>query len=143
MLNQIVLIGRMTKEPEIKTVGENPISVVKFLLAVNRAKYGDTEPQADFIPVTAWRSTAEFIGRNFHKGKQVYVVGRLRTYTWEKDGVKHYDFEVVANEVGFADAPQKGGQAKGNVNTSNSDDGFLGNDFSGFGGDFDDDNLPF
>lgn len=113
MLNQITLIGRLTKEPEVKTVGKNDSSVVRFTLAVNRPKYADTAEQTDFIPVVAWRNTADFIGRNFHKGKQVYVSGRLQTNEWEKDGVKHYGFEVVARDVGFADSVQKqGGQTK-------------------------------
>ncbi len=157
MLNQVILMGRLTKDPEVRTVGEKQISVVRFTLAVNRPKYGDTQPKADFIPVTAWRSTAEFVGRNFRKGEQMYVVGRLQTTEWEKDGVKHYGFEVSANEVGFADAPKKqDGQAKGNANTPNTNDGFPGNDifggdsgfpddFPSFGDGFDgnEDDLPF
>lgn len=55
MLNQIALIGRLTKVPEIKLVGKDQNSVVRFILAVNRPKYGDSKPQADFIPVVAWR----------------------------------------------------------------------------------------
>lgn len=109
MLNQIVLMGRLTKDPEVRKVGEKQVSKGRFTLAVDRPRYGDTQPQADFIPVVVWRSTAEFVDRNFHKGKQVYIVGRLQTRSWEKDGVPHYGFEVSANEVGFADAPQKQG----------------------------------
>ncbi len=67
MLNQIALIGRLTKDPEIKLVGKDQNSVVRFILAVNRPKYGDSKPQADFIPVVAWRGTADFIGRNFQE----------------------------------------------------------------------------
>ena len=107
MLNQIALIGRLTKDPEIKLVGKDQNSVVRFILAVNRPKYGDSKPQADFIPVVAWRGTADFIGRNFRKGKQVYVSGRLQTTEWEKDGVKRYGFEIVARDVGFADSVSK------------------------------------
>lgn len=160
MLNQVVLIGRLTKDPEVRTVGEKQVSKGRFTLAVDRPKYGDAQQQADFIPIVVWRSTAEFVDRNFHKGKQVYVVGRLQTRSWEKDGVTHYGFEVVANEVGFADAPQKqGGQTKGNTNTPNTNDGFpsddvfgdangFSDDFPGFGSDFgdeevDEDTLPF
>lgn len=160
MLNHIILMGRLTREPELKTVGEKQTSVVRFTLAVNRPKFGDAEPEADFIPVVAWRGTAEFISRNFHKGKQVYVVGRLQTRKWEKDGVTHYGFEVVTNEVGFADSVSKqGGQANATKNqASDTTGGFpmdndfpIGDDFSGengfpdvFGGDSgNDDNLPF
>lgn len=92
MLNQIVLMGRLTKDPEVRKVGEKQVSKGRFTLAVDRPRYGDTQPQADFIPVVVWRSTAEFVDRNFHKGKQVYIVGRLQTRSWEKDGVPHYGF---------------------------------------------------
>lgn len=157
MLNQIVLMGRLTKDPEVRKVGEKQVSKGRFTLAVNRPKYGDAQPQTDFIPVVVWRSTAEFVGRNFHKGEQMYVVGRLQTTEWEKDGVKHYGFEVAANEVGFAGAPKKqSGQAKGNANNPNTNDGFptgdifgdaneFPDDFANFGGDFDgnEDDLPF
>lgn len=158
MLNQIVLMGRLTKDPEVRKVGEKQVSKGRFTLAVDRPRYGDAQSQADFIPIVVWRSTAEFVARNFHKGKQVYVVGRLQTRNWEKDGVTHYGFEVSANEVGFADSlPKQGGQDKGNANTPNTNDGFPGDDifggdsglpddFSGFGGGFDDvneDDLPF
>lgn len=160
MLNQSVFIGRLTKDPEVKKVGENHISNGSFTLAVDRPRYGDAQQQADFIPVVVWRSTAEFVGRNFHKGKQVYVVGRLRTYSWDgDDGVKRYGFEVVANEVGFADAPQKNGGQNKNANTTAPKNGEFpdGDDFdgvSGFPGGFDDfggfgdldgseDDLPF
>ncbi|MCI8521249.1 MAG: single-stranded DNA-binding protein [Clostridia bacterium] len=156
MLNQSIFIGRLTKEPELQVVGEKQTSKTRFTLAVNRPKYGDAEPPADFIPVAAWGKTAEFVCRNFHKGKQVYAVGRLQTYSWEgDDGVKRYGFEVVANEVGFADAPQKNGQAKSKANTAPQNGGFPDGDIFGgaddFGGDFpgfndldgSEDDLPF
>lgn len=162
MLNQTVLIGRLTKEPELQVVGEKQTSKTRFTLAVNRPKYGDAEPPADFIPVAAWGKTAEFVCRNFHKGKQVYAVGRLQTYSWEgEDGVKRYGFEIVASEVGFADAPQKnGGQSKKPSKSASNNGGFddgdifgdankAPGDFAAFGGDFADyldgseDDLPF
>lgn len=133
MLNQTVFIGRLTKEPELQTVGEKQISKVSFTLAVDRPRYGDAKPQADFIPVTAWRGTAEFVARNFCKGKQVYVSGRLQTKSWEdSSGTRRFGFEIVANEVGFADAPQKKG-----VQAAKSD---TEDDFP-YG--LDEDDLPF
>lgn len=133
MLNQTVFIGRLTKEPELQTVGEKQISKVSFTLAVDRPRYNDAKPQADFIPVTAWRGTAEFVARNFCKGKQVYVSGRLQTKSWEdSSGTRRFGFEIVANEVGFADAPQKKG-----VQAAKSD---AEDDFP-YG--LDEDDLPF
>ncbi len=140
MLNQIALIGRLTKVPEIKLVGKDQNSVVRFILAVNIPKYGDSKPQADFIPVVAWRGTADFIGRNFRKGKQVYVSGRLQTTEWEKDGVKHYGFEIVS-EVGFADSVSKQDGQVQHLATKNEPqsmpDVFPVDDFNNAGG-FDD-----
>ena len=77
---------------------------MNITLAVERPRRKDAESQADFIPVVAWRKTAEFIARYFRKGQQVYISGRLETRTYEKDGVKRYAFEVQAREVGFADS---------------------------------------
>ena len=84
MLNQIALIGRLTKDPEIKLVGKDQNSVVRFILAVNRPKYGDSKPQADFIPVVAWRGTADFIGRNFRKRKTSVCIGQIADYRMGK-----------------------------------------------------------
>ena len=104
MLNQIAIIGRLVREPELKQVGAENTAVVNITLAVERPRRKDADSQADFIPVVAWRKTAEFINTYFRKGQQVYVAGRLETRTYEKDGVKRTAFEVLASEVGFADA---------------------------------------
>lgn len=104
MLNQIALIGRLVRDPELKQVGPENTAVVNITLAVERPRRKDAESKADFIPVVAWRKTAEFIGKYFRKGQQVYVAGRLETRTYEKDGEKRYAFEVLASEVGFADS---------------------------------------
>lgn len=88
-----------------------------FTVAVNRrfgGKNGE-EAQADFFNVTAWRQTAEFITRYFRKASSICVVGSLQTRTWEKDGVKHYATEIVADEAYFVDAKSEmpGGTAAG------------------------------
>lgn len=122
MLNQITLIGRLVRDPELKQVGGENTSVVNISLAVDRQYNKDqAEKQTDFIPVTAWRTTAEFIARNFRKGQQVYVSGRLETRSWEKDGVKQYGFTVMAREVGFADSKKPGGNGA-NQNTGTETD---------------------
>ena len=101
MLNKIVMIGRLTKNPEIKNAGEIPKA--GFTLAVDRPYKSEKGQNADFIPVTVWRKSAEFVQRYFTKGKQVYVAGRLETYVYEVDGQRRYGFRVNAEEVGFAD----------------------------------------
>ena len=121
MLNQITLIGRLVRDPEMRKVGSDQIAVANITLAVDRPRYGNAEHITDFIPVTAWRSTAEFIAKYFVKGQQVYISGRLETRSWEKDGVKHYGYTVQAREVGFADSKKNGeGQSSGTAAANNA-----------------------
>jgi single-strand DNA-binding protein len=108
-MNKAILMGRLTKNPEIRYTQTNNIMVASFGLAVNRrfAKEGE-ERQADFINVVAWSKTAEFCSKYFKKGQQVGVIGRLQTRNYEDDkGVKHYITEVVAEEVYFADSKKE------------------------------------
>ena len=94
-MNKVVLLGRLTKDVDVRYTQTNNIMVASFSLAVNRrfAKEGE-ERQADFINIVAWNKTAEFCSKYFKKGQQVGVVGRLQTRNYEDDkGVKpsHYD----------------------------------------------------
>lgn len=103
MLNVVAIMGRLTGDPELKTT-PNGVSVTSFTLAVDRsyAKAG-TERQADFIPIVAWRGTAEFICKYFQKGRMMAVQGAIQTRSYtDKDGNKRKAFEVVASEVSFA-----------------------------------------
>lgn len=143
MLNKIILIGRLVRDVDMKTVGDST-SLANFTLAVDRRYKSKAEgqPTADFIPVSAWRKTAEFVEKYFHKGKQVYVCGSLETYTYEQNGEKKYGFRVNADEVGFADSG-KNGETGGNAGNNNpfpeSNDDFGFGDPSEFAGD----DLPF
>jgi single-strand DNA-binding protein len=103
MLNLVVLMGRLVREPEMRKAGEH--SVVSFTLAVDRKPPKDGgEKGVDFIDVTAWRGLAEFVCKYCHKGQRVAVHGRLQTRTYEgKDGVKRKAVEVQAQGVDFAD----------------------------------------
>ena len=104
--NKVILGGRITAEPELKSTPSG-ISVTSFTVAVNRiyrGKNGD-EPQADFINVTAWRNTAEFITRNFRKASSICIVGSIQTRSYaDKQGQKRYATEVVADEAYFVDS---------------------------------------
>ena len=105
-MNKVVLMGRLTKDPEVRYTQTNNTLVASFSLAVNRrfAKQGE-ERQADFINVVAWSKTGEFCSKYFKKGQQVGVIGRIQTRNWEDDqGQKHYITEVVAEEAYFADS---------------------------------------
>lgn len=109
-MNKVILIGRLTKDPETKFTNINNKQVTSFSLAVNRrfAKQGE-EKQADFINIVAWNKTAEFCSKYFQKGQQIGVVGRLQTRNWEDENeVKHYVTEVIAEEVYFADSKKEG-----------------------------------
>ena len=103
--NKVILGGRLTADPELKTTPSG-IAVTTFTVAVNRrfgGKNGE-DAQADFFNVTAWSQTAEFITKFFRKASSICVVGSIQTRTWEKDGVKHYATEIVADEAYFVDA---------------------------------------
>lgn len=100
-MNKVVLLGRLTKDVDVRYTQATNIMVASFSLAVNRrfAKEGE-ERQADFINVVAWSKTAEFCSKYFKKGQQVGIIGRIQTRNWEDDqGQKHYVTEVVAEEV--------------------------------------------
>ena len=101
MLNKIIIMGRLVRDPELSTTTSG-ISVCKFTVAVNRPYQKDKERQADFINVTAWRGTAEFVSKYFSKGSVIIVEGKLQNndYT-DKDGVKHYSMQVMADGVNF------------------------------------------
>lgn len=105
-MNKVCLIGRLTKDPEIRYTQTNNTMVASFNLAVNRRFVRENEErQADFISTVAWSKTAEFVEKYFKKGQQIGVVGRLQTRNWEDEqGQKHYVTEVVAEEVYFADS---------------------------------------
>lgn len=105
MLNKVILMGRLTSDPDVRQT-TNGVSVTNFTLAVDRgyAKQGE-EKETDFINIVCWRGTADFAGKYFSKGQLIAVEGslRVRDYT-DKDGNKRYATEVVANEVFFAES---------------------------------------
>ncbi len=109
-MNKVILMGRLTRDPEVRYTQTNNTLVASFSLAVNRrfARQGE-ERQADFINVVAWSKTGEFVSKYFKKGQQVGVVGRIQTRTWDDEqGQKHYVTEVVAEETYFADSKRDG-----------------------------------
>lgn len=101
MINKVILIGRLTKEPDMRKVGNSVVCT--FSLAVNRNfKSRDGERGTDFIPIVAWGKTAELCNQYLSKGSQAGVVGRIQTRSYEaNDGSKRYVTEVIANEIYF------------------------------------------
>lgn len=108
-MNKVILMGRLTRDPEVRYTSATNTMVTSFSLAVNkRVAKKDEEGQevkADFFNIVAWQKTAEFCSKYFKKGQQVGVIGRLETrhYT-DKDGKTVYVTEVIAEEVYFADS---------------------------------------
>lgn len=120
MLNHIVLMGRLTRDPELRRTGTG-IAVASFTLAVDRdyAPKDGGQRETDFIDIVAWRSTAEFVSKYFSKGRMAVVSGRLQIRPWEdKDGNKRRSAEVVADNVYFGDSKRdsesSGGYSAGN-----------------------------
>lgn len=112
-MNKVILMGRLTRDPEVRYTQTNNTMVATFSLAVNRrfARQGE-ERQADFINIVAWSKTAEFVSKYFKKGQQVGVIGRIQTRNWDDEqGQRHYVTEVVAEETYFADSRRESGSA--------------------------------
>lgn len=104
MLNKCVIMGRLTAAPELKNTS-NGTAVVSFTLAVDRDYSGkDKEKQTDFISCVAWRHTAEFISKYFHKGSMAVVAGSLQSRQYEKNGDKRTAWEVLVENIYFADS---------------------------------------
>lgn len=114
MLNKVILMGRITRDLELKTTPSG-VSVLTFSIAVDRSfvRQGE-ERQADFITCVAWRQQAEFINRYFGKGRMIAVVGNLRTRTYDdKNGTKHYVTEGYVDEASFTGEPKQQGGYQG------------------------------
>lgn len=110
MINSVVLMGRLTYEPELKSTSGG-ISVIHFQIACDRNYQAKGEERkADFIDVTAWRQTAEFISRYFHKGSMIAVEGSIQTDNFvDKDGNNRKSVTVVANRVSFCGSKAENG----------------------------------
>ncbi|MHC1719104.1 MAG: single-stranded DNA-binding protein [Clostridiaceae bacterium] len=101
-MNKVVLIGRLTKDPELKFTPGTGTAVATFTLAVDRRFSKDNQKEADFIPIVVWGKQAESTANYMSKGKLMGVSGRIQTRSYDaKDGTKRYVTEVVADEVQF------------------------------------------
>lgn len=133
-MNKVVLIGRLTKDPELRYTPGSGTAVTTLTLAVDRRFTKDTQQrEADFIPVVVWGKSAESTAQYMSKGKLMGVSGRIQTRSYEaKDGGRRYVTEVVAEEVQFLEWGAKG--------QNSGEGGFsgYGKEDSGFGSSFDD-----
>ena len=121
MLNHIVIMGRLTRDPELRYTGSN-IPVAGFTVAVDRDRAPEgQEKETDFIDCVAWRQTGEFVGKYFSKGSMIVVSGRLQIRNWtDKDGNKRRTAEIVADNVYFGESKRDGGQAQAGQNNQQS-----------------------
>lgn len=113
MINRVILVGRLTRDPELRYTPSG-VAVANFTIAVNRPFSNQQgEREADFIQAVAWRKVAENTANYVGKGSLVGIDGRLQTRSYEKDGQRHYITEVVADSVQFLE-PKKGSNSGGN-----------------------------
>ena len=120
MINKAILMGRLTRDPELRHTGTGT-PVCSFSIAIDNG-YGENR-QTDFINCVAWSKTAEFVSNYFSKGKMIIVIGRISTRSWEdKDGKKMYATEVVASDVSFGESKNANNQAGG---STKPDDDFV------------------
>lgn len=150
-MNKIILIGRLTKDPELRYT-QSGAAVAGFTLAVDRRFSNQSgEREADFINCVAWQKSAEFVAQYFQKGKQMALEGRLQVRSYDgNDGQKRWVTEVVAEQVEFVgskhDGSNRSGSGTGNTNSSaGSSSGNNPDPILGLGEEivFDDNDLPF
>ena len=120
MLNHIVLMGRLTRDPELRyTQSQTPVA--SFSLAVDRDFGRGEEKQTDFIDCVAWRQTGEFVSKYFQKGSMAVVSGRLQIRDWtDRDGNKRRSAEVVVDNVYFGESKRREGESRDNYGPRDS-----------------------
>lgn len=141
MLNKAILVGRLTKDPELRSTA-NGISVLNFTVAVTRnyARSGE-ERQSDFINCVAFRNTADFISRYFAKGNLISIDGTIQTRTWDdQEGKRHWVTEVMVNEAHFVEGKKDSASSDMGFSQPASSEPAMMQDF---GPDTTDDDLPF
>lgn len=115
-MNKVQIVGRLTRDPEVRTAGET--SIARSSVAVNRRfKNKEGGYDADFINISAFGKTAEFMEKYFHKGDMIGIVGRITTGSYEKDGARVYTTEVTVEEVEFV-----GGKGSGDSTAAQKQD---------------------
>ncbi|MCH4200635.1 MAG: single-stranded DNA-binding protein [Clostridium tyrobutyricum] len=143
-MNKVVLIGRLTKDPELRFTPGKGTAVATFNLAVNRRFSKDGQREADFIPIVIWGKQAESTANYMSKGKLIGISGRIQTRSYEaKDGTRRYVTEVVADEIQFL---EWGDKSKGESNNSTSNHSDNNTYEDNYGDDItpvDDGDIPF
>ncbi len=133
-MNRVSIVGRLTRDPEIRYASDNQLAITRFTVAVDRAFKKEGQATADFLPVVVFGKSAENCHKYLGKGRLVAVSGRLQSRTWDdQEGKRRYSYDIIADEVNFLDRGDSKPQASMD---SNDDVGFHPTDE-------DDDDLPF
>ena len=136
MLNHIVIMGRLTRDPELRTT-QAGVSVTSFTVAVDRDFGGRDggERQTDFIDCVAWRSTGEFVSKYFHKGSMIVVSGRLQSRKWQdRDGNNRTSWEINADNVYFGESRRDSDSGRSENYGSNYANSYASNSGSSYSG---------
>ncbi|AZV58848.1 single-stranded DNA-binding protein [Clostridium sp. AWRP] len=123
-MNRVILIGRLTKDPDLQFLPGNGTAVTKFTLAVDRRFKKEGQQEADFVPIVVWNKQAESAANYLTKGKLAGIAGRIQTRNYEaKDGTKRYVTEVIAEEVQFLEWGDKvsNNSSQNNQQSNNAD----------------------
>jgi single-strand DNA-binding protein len=139
MMNLAVIRGRICNDLELRKTPSG-VEVTRFNVAVDRAYKQGEEKKTDFITVVAWRQTASFLCKYFSKGKEIEVMGSIQTGSYEKDGVKHNTFEILADKVFFCGSKNDGQSNNSSQNEPQSTETASYDDYAAIA---DDDDLPF
>lgn len=135
-MNKVILIGRLTKDPDLKYTAGNQTPIARFTLAVDRFSKKEGQPDADFISIVVFGKSAENVGKYMKKGRLVAVSGRIQTGSYtDQEGKKRYTTDVIADEVKFLD--------RGNSSESSSGGDFGGGYTEDFHPVDENDDLPF
>lgn len=126
-MNKVILIGRLTKDPEVRySQGENPMAIARYTLAVDRKHKRDGEQSADFVPCIAFGKSGEFAEKYLHKGTKIAVSGRIQTGSYtNKEGVKVYTTDVVVEEHEFCESRARSEGDNPFAGQGSSMDGFM------------------
>ena len=112
-MNKVILIGRLSKDPELRYTVEGNVPVCMSTIAVPKKFKSENQPEADFIPLVAWRGTAEFISKYFTKGNRIAIVGSLQSRSWvDESNQKRYITEVVVDEAEFVESKKQAGASE-------------------------------
>lgn len=139
-MNKVVLVGRLTRDPEVRySQGDSATAVARYTVAVDRRFKRDNEPTADFIPCVVFGRSAEFAEKYFRQGMRVSVSGRIQTGSYtNKDGVRVYTTEVIVEEQEFAES-----RAENNTANNTHAENKIPDNFTNIPDDVDDEELPF